>query len=260
MLELAYTMHRGRQNHRQEDCILVNNSIYQELVLPITTVTLITTDVLSAIADGVHASPVPHKASRMVLENLVKAIYQHSEWLQDGLIAHRHLRWVQTQLSKRLADNPKTCGSASTIVMAHLLGNQAAILNVGDSRAYHVSPQWQWQRLSKDHSILQGLIDKGEASLDVEYSGIYQMLDSVLCADHENNDFDIHRVTLSLQVGDTLVLCSDGIHEQIGEEKMWALFDPMLDVTAQTKVWRDAVWASGAKDNYSLIVARVKST
>jgi serine/threonine protein phosphatase PrpC len=61
-------------------------------------------------------------------------------------------------------------------------------------------------------------------------------------------------VLVTLEPGDTLVLCSDGIHDQIGEAKLWALFDPALDVAAQAKVWRDAVWRDGAKDNLSLVV------
>lgn len=40
---------------------------------------------------------------------------------------------------------------------------------------------------------------------------------------------------------------------------MWMLFDPALDVAAQAKAWRDAVWRDGAKDNLSLVVARVES-
>ena len=58
----------------------------------------------------------------------------------------------------------------------------------------------------------------------------------------------------ALEPGDRLVPCSDGIHDEIGEEMLWELFDPSLDVAAQTKIWRDAVWKCGAKDNLSLVV------
>ena len=74
----------------------------------------------------------------------------------------------------------------------------------------------------------------------------------------EEGDFAIHWVWVTLEPGDTLMLCSDGIHDQIGEEILWELFDPALDVAAQAKVWRDAVWRHGAKDNLSLVVVRVE--
>jgi PPM family protein phosphatase len=259
ILQIAYTMHRGKQNVRQEDCILVNGVIYQEPVLPVTTLSLAADDVLLAVADGVHSSPRPHRASRTVLEELAAAIEEHSEWLQEGFIAHRHLRQVQQRLSDRLADNPRTFSTASTLAVVHFRGERAAVLNVGDSRVYQTDREGQWRRLSKDHTVLQGLIDAGQASPDQDYASIYGMLTHVLCADHEAGDFDIHRTLTPLAPGDTLVLCSDGIHDEIGEEVLWSLFDPQLDAAAQTTVWRNAVWRHGAKDNLSLIVVRVES-
>ena len=236
MFEIAYTMHRGKQNRHQEDCILVNGALYQECVLPVAALSLAADEVLLAVADGVHSSPMPHRASRTVLEELTKAIREHPEWLQEGFVANRHLRRVQGRLAERLAVRPETFGTASTIAVAHIRGQRAAILNVGDSRVYHSNGEGQWRRLSKDHTVLQGMIDKGLASPDTEYSSMYAMLEHVLCSDHEENGFAIHRDLISLGSGDRLVLCSDGIHDEIGEEMMWTLFDPSLDVKAQTTV------------------------
>lgn len=255
MLEIAYTMNQGRLSRSQEDCILINRMVYQKRGLPITAQTLADGEALLAVADGVHSSPTPHRASRLVLEELIKAIREHPEWRQDGWVANRHLRQVQERLAEQLADHPQTVGSSTTIVVAHLRGEQAAILNVGDSRAYQVSAAGQWQRLSKDHTVLQGLIDRGLASPEIEYSRMYLALEHVLCADFGSDDFAIHRVMVTLEPGDRLVLCSDGIHDEIGEAQLQALFDPTLGVAAQTKVWRDAVWQHGAHDNLSLVVA-----
>ena len=259
MFEIAYTMHRGKQNLRQEDCILVNGALYQECVLPVAALSLAADEVLLAVADGVHSSPMPHRASRTVLEELTQAIREHPEWLQEGFIANRHLRRVQERLADRLANHPQTFGTASTIAVAHIRGQRAAILNVGDSRVYHSNGKGQWRRVSKDHTVLQGMIDRGEASPDAEYASVYGLLEHVLCADSEEGDFAIHRVLATLEPGDRLVLCSDGIHDEIGEEMLWKLFDPALDVVAQAKVWRDAVWTHGARDNLSLVVAMIES-
>ena len=255
MFEIAYTMHRGRLSRYQEDSLLIQDQIYQKGSLPITAQRCAGDEVLLAVADGVHSSPSPHRASRLVLETLVKAIQEHPEWLQDGLVANWHLRQVQEQLAEQLADHPQTVGSATTIVVAHLRGAQAAVLNVGDSRAYQVSAAGQWRRLTKDHTVLQGLIDRGLASPEIDYSRMYLALEHVLCADFGSADFAIHRVIVTLEPGDWLVLCSDGVHNEIGEAALWGLFDPALDVAAQARAWRDAVWNHGAHDNLSLVVA-----
>lgn len=264
MYSVAYTMHRGKVGRRQQDCILVNQTVYQESVLPTATQSLDESEVLLAVADGLANSGgnrhlAPQQASRVALEELVKARREHPEWLQNGLVANRHLRQVQARLADRLADSPITYGAATTLAMAHLRNDQCAILNVGDSRLYLAQETGEWQCLSKDHTILQGLIDQGKASLDQEYAGFYGMLEHALTADAGENDFAIHRVQVSLSPGATLVLCSDGIYEKLGEERLWQLFNPKQDITTQTKIWRDAVWQQGASDNYSLIVLRRES-
>ncbi|HHW77559.1 MAG TPA: serine/threonine-protein phosphatase [Xanthomonadaceae bacterium] len=264
MFEIAYAMHRGKVCRQQQDCILIDGAIHQVPVLPITAATLAADEVLLAVADGVASSGgdrriAPQRASRIVLEELVRAVRERPEWLQEGFVANRHVRQVQTQLSDKLADNPETRGAASTLAVAHVRGHRAAILNVGDSRVYRANREGRWRRLSTDHTVLQGMIDRGEASPDTEYASLYGALAHVLCADHEEGDFAIHRVLVTLEPGDTLVLCSDGVHDEIGEERLWELFDPALDVAAQAKIWRDAVWQKGAKDNLSLIEVKLKN-
>ena len=222
MLEIAYTMHQGKICRQQQDCILIDGAVHQDSVLPITALSLAGDEVLLAVADGVASSGgnrriAPQQASRIVLEELVKAVREHPEWLQEGFVANRHVRRVQERLSDRLADHPQTYGAASTLALAHVRGQRAAILNVGDSRVYHADREGRWRRLSKDHTVLQGMIDRGEASPDKEYASLYMALAHVLCADPEENDFAIHRVLVTLKPGDTLVLCSDGIHDEIGE-------------------------------------------
>jgi len=255
-LEIAFTQHRGKINRQQQDCLLINGAIHQAPALPITPLTLAAEDVLLAVADGVVSSSAPRRASRTVLEELAKAIQEHPEWRQEGFVSARHLRHVQTRLADQLADNPKTYGAATTIAVAHIRSHRAVVLNVGDSRVYHADREGRWQRLSKDHTVLQGLIDQGKASPDKEYASIYNDLEHMLIADHEEIDFAIHRVVVTLASGDTLVLCTDGVHDVLSEQAMWGMFDPGLDVAEQVKVWRKAVWQAGAGDNLSVIVAR----
>jgi serine/threonine protein phosphatase PrpC len=263
-LTLAYTMHRGKICRQQQDGLLIDGTIHQIPVLPITALSLAGDEAVLAVADGVASSGgdrriAPQQASRIVLEELRKAVREHPEWLQDGFIANRHVRRAQARLAERLANHRKTYGAASTLAVAHVRGQNSAILSVSDSRVHQVNQEGQWRRLSKDHTVLQGMIDRGEASPDAEYASVYGMLEQMLCADAEESDFAIHRVLATLEPGDTLVLCSDGIHDEIGEAMLWELFDPLLDVAAQTKVWRDAVWRHGARDNLSLVVVTAET-
>ena len=154
MLTLAYTMHRGKLCRQQQDCILIDGTIHQDPVLPITAVSLAGDEVVLAVADGVAASGgdrriAPQQASRIVLEELLKAVREHPEWLQDGFVANRHVRRAQARLAERLGSHRKTYGAASTLAVAHVRGQNSAILNVGDSRVYQVNREGRWCRLSR---------------------------------------------------------------------------------------------------------------
>jgi len=258
MLEIAATLHRGKVARQQQDALLIHDTIHQTSNVRIITQCL-TDDTLLAVADGLYSSPLARRASRIVLDALLQmAGESHPQRLQDGgFITGWHLRRVQEHLAQRLAHQRESYGAASTLALAQVRGRRAVILNIGDSRVYRTTGDGQWQRLSKDHTVLQGLIDCGKASPDQEYASLYGMLEHALCADAEATDFAIHCALITLAVGDRLVLCSDGIHDTLGEERMWALFDPLRGGVEQVGIWRDAVWQRGAPDNFSLIVAAV---
>ena len=64
----------------------------------------------------------PRQASRIVLEELLKAVQEHPEWLRDGFVANRHVRRAQARLAERLDSHRKTYGAASTLAVAHVRG------------------------------------------------------------------------------------------------------------------------------------------
>jgi PPM family protein phosphatase len=264
-LEIGITMHRGDNPGQQDgllvavnDSDLVRSGVFQEADLPVVKAVCPANHAFLAVADGVAVSPMPNRASKAVLEELLLAFNSY-EMLQEGLASTKLIRHVHGRLCDRLAGNRRTHGASTTLAVVHIWDDRLAVLNVGDSRVYHADASGQWRRLSKDHTLLQGMIDRCEATPDKEYASIYDGLEHMLVADVEERDFAIHRVTSELRVGDTLVLCTDGVHDTLGETEMWRLFDPDLGVAEQTTRWRQAVLKKGAPDNFSLICARVTS-
>ncbi|MDZ7621441.1 MAG: hypothetical protein U5O69_03125 [Candidatus Competibacteraceae bacterium] len=59
---------------------------------------------------------------------------------------------------------------------------------MGDSRVYQANREGQWRRLSKDHTVLQGMIDCEVARPDTEYASLYGALAHVF-ADPEERRF-----------------------------------------------------------------------
>ncbi|MGB5062465.1 MAG: protein phosphatase 2C domain-containing protein, partial [Candidatus Competibacter sp.] len=107
----------------------------------------------------------------------------------------------------------------STVVMVWLDRNSAHWLNIGDSRLYHFHRGRRLMR-TRDHSAVQLLMDMGEIdesqmATHPAQNRIYRCLGG---EEHPRPD----KGRLTVQSGDLLVLCSDGVWEHIAETEFWS--------------------------------------
>lgn len=244
MIDIVFTQHCGA-NPSQQDALWNGVELFQEKNLPVTAVQLSEPDWMIAVADGVAISPAPAKASRCVLESLAR---QGSARSLNG----RRVREAHEALCEKLARG-KTYGSATTLVAVQYKEGRCEVVNVGDSRAYLITAKGEWRQLSHDHTILNDLIARGEAKPDEHYAEMYNGLAHCLAADFEEDDFAVHYQGVSLQAGDRLLLCTDGVHDILGAG-LQQLHQQSLSLVEQVTAWRKAVLAAGAPDNFTLVV------
>lgn len=254
-IQIAYTQHSGKQHHSQQDALWNGSTCFQLANLPPTGHIVQIDDVFLALADGVSVSPSPQLASRFVLEELALEVLSGHPGPLAPRIDARMVRHVHCRLCDRYAKG-RTIGSATTLVAGQIQGNQIIVLNVGDSRAYRIVANGDWQRLSHDHTVIEGLIADGKAERNRDYARLYDALEHCLIADDEEDSFPVHRVESPFLPGDTLLLCTDGVHDALGEAPLQHLFDLHRTPQAQVEIWRNAVMSAGAPDNFSMIVAR----
>ncbi|MFZ2235431.1 MAG: protein phosphatase 2C domain-containing protein [Dokdonella sp.] len=256
MLDVRHAMQRG-PHHGQQDCMLFGNKIRQEANEPPTNVGMSASNILFAVADGVSSSPLSSLASAYALEALRKIQQQREADGVTDLVDGRVIRKIHAELCRRMADHPRTRGSATTIAVAHIDERQLRILNVGDSRVWLRRANGEVRMLSKDHTVLQGLIDRGEASADVEYASFYQALEHALVADHDADDFAIHSATVDIDVGDEIILCTDGVANALENADMAAALHDRT-ATDQIDSLCETIASRGLVDDYSIIWIKVK--
>jgi serine/threonine protein phosphatase PrpC len=248
---IAYCMHRGKPL-QQQDALLVQGEVRQSKnLLPVET--QVDDEVLIALADGVAASPNAQLASRFVLSELPRVMSERAHWCQDGLVNGRHVRELHARLCGELARRPQMYGSSSTIVMAQIKDSRVVVLNTGDSRAYLRKCDGSIRQLSQDHTELQRLRDAGTADATTEYASLYGALSDCLIADSEESDFAIHLATLTLAPGELLVLCTDGVHDVLGDAPWQTMMTQHADPLTLVDAARAALLAVDAYDNFSLI-------
>ncbi|WON73504.1 PP2C family protein-serine/threonine phosphatase [Nitrosospira sp. Is2] len=117
------------------------------------------------------------------------------------------------------AGNPATENMGATAVVALIADSQAMVAHVGDSRAYLFTREGKLERLTRDHSRVQrmiedGLLTEAEAALHPDASILERAIGT-----SESVPVDISP-WIHLYQGDRILLCSDGLHGYVSDREI----------------------------------------
>lgn len=218
---------------------------------------------LLVVADGVGISLAGDKASAIAVETMINHITAAMQLTKRGISLEQDLLNEFTkaivQAHSRLIEegktNPELKGWATTITMAYTLGNRAYIGHVGDSRCYLVSGGVA-RAVTKDQTFAQVLIDQGVLTRTAaEGSRYHHVLASVVGG---SDDPEVLSYMLSLESGDTLVLCTDGLFKHVTDEEIGQIAGGgTVETAAQDLV--DAALRGGGSDNVTVVIGRFEN-
>lgn len=208
----------GKERSNQEDALLVCPDLAcQEWHEQVTTdyLPISPSGTLLIAADGMGGANAGEVASGLAVSTFKKIFtpelaaqaIDHEE-LIEGMLSDALSR-ANDAILKHMEQDFSTDGMGTTLVVCWVIGNKAHVLWCGDSRCYLYRPcDGGLRRLTKDHSLVQEMIDRGEiteeeAQVHPDSNIITQVL----------GDFtpqpDVS--TCDVQPGDLLLLCSDGL-------------------------------------------------
>jgi PPM family protein phosphatase len=147
-------------------------------------------------------------------------------------------------------------GCTVVAVLMHADGTEVA--HVGDSRAYLVRGD-RVTRITNDHSIVQELLDRGlitpqQAARHPDASRITRALGMGAEVEPEVQPSPIAHV-----VGDSFVLCSDGLTDRVDDEEILAIVGRHPPAEAVVRLV-DLANARGGHDNTTVLVLRAQQT
>lgn len=139
----------------------------------------------------------------------------------------------------------------TTLVAAVLRGNQCKIVNIGDSRAYLIVPEGEAQQLTVDHTAAQYLYERGD--IEAEELATHPRRNELTRAVGVMSRVLADRFDCTLQEGQRLLLCSDGLYGMMTDDDIAAIVaDGPFAEAAQRLA--DKANENGGSDNISVIL------
>lgn len=260
----ALTFQGNASNKRQQDAFFFIDDWYQT-DLGITEVRELNTEFCVAVSDGVASSNYSQHCAKAV----VKAIA--SLWSTDKFINRTAIHDLVNQSQQ----TQRYYGAAATLALVIGKPTSAStyslnITHVGDSRVYLLAAEsGQWQCLTRDHNLLNELIDDKARGQGIQVNpddynaedmagSLYSLTECFIFAGDDDHDAPNSGVqALTVGAGDSLVVCSDGIHDLV-PSKQWQTVNADTNLQEWLIALKRQVYASdgNAYDNGTAIVMR----
>lgn len=148
----------------------------------------------------------------------------------------------------------KAPGGGTTLTIAILIGNQITIAHIGDSRAYIISPDNQCSVITRDHSLVNRLVEVGE--ITQEEAAVHPQRNVLIRAIGQVEPVIPDIFTTPFSEGSHLLLCSDGLWGVISKDELVKIITTTPNPSLACHKLVKAVYKEGAPDNISIILAQ----
>ncbi len=224
--------------------------------------------VLAVVADGMGGAVAGEQASKIAIETVREQLIDDfhktpadyaeddEEYLIDRLVDV--VKRANLNIREKAVNFPKLKGMGTTMTMAFVRGFELNIVHVGDSRAYQVDGfNGAIKQLTADHSFVQALVDAGH--ITEEEAENHPMKNVLYRALGQDQSVDVDNYTdLHLNIGDRLVLCSDGLTLHVKPNEIADAVMSNKNPADATQALLDLANSRGGKDNISVIVVKVE--
>lgn len=201
------------------------------------------------IASWLSVNTVAHYLLEMLLPHLLS-----TSILPPSEISLHEL--VQTAFKNAQDGVTQTAaGSGTTLTMALIIDQQLTIAHIGDSRCYIKTPTQLFTQLTHDHSLVNRLIEIGqitptEAASHPQKNVLYKAIG-------QKGSVEPDLMTISLDHGTELLLCSDGLWGQLTNQKLNDTLEKNVSLQDAAESLVNSANKTGGPDNISVILVKV---
>jgi protein phosphatase len=226
---------------------------------------------LFALADGVGGQEKGEVASRLAVETVLAGFRKIPKGIMHVSLLPKLVQEAnQAIFDAGNADNarpnpnyvdpggnivPDGMHMASTLVLCALRFDSAVVSHVGDSRCY-LFRKGNLSALTHDHTMVDeqvraGVITQADAATHVHRHLLTRSLGTEMFAAADT-------ITVNIQPGDVLLLCSDGLHGYVPDTAIQSTLKSTPDLNAAATALIAAANQTGGHDNVSVQLIRIR--
>lgn len=215
--------------------------------------------VIAVICDGMGGAKAGDLASRLSSKEFVSHIY-------ESLVAPRLFMGNQEKLLRESCADANGVvyeysrfdanynGMGTTLVGGIITRHKAYLVNVGDSRAYHLSKDGIRQ-ISRDHSYVEELVSMG--AITKEEAAHHPKKNIITRALGVDSSVEADYFECSLVKGEGILLCSDGLSNMVSGKEIHDYFVENPSPEDACAKLMELALARGARDNVSIVIVKI---
>lgn len=218
---------------------------------------------LFAVADGMGGHASGDRASTVAVDTLITYTLNCMHWF------HRLGEDPKNDFLDELKSALEQChaeinaeaevltdreGMGTTVTAGYIVWPRLYVVHVGDSRCYLFRDK-RLCRITTDHTVSQRLADEGIlADEEIERSRFSHMLWNVVGGGSDDIMPEVNKVRLA--AGDTLMFCSDGLTNHVGEDEIAAVLKDDQNAADTCQKLVGMAKTAGGSDNITVVIAR----
>jgi len=205
MAEIGFKSDKGLKRKNNEDAFFV---IPEENIF--------------MVADGVGGNNAGEIASRTTISKIVEYIRNNPlRGIKDREEAKDYFSKCIAKVNGSVYElsmrQPENTGMATTVAIVYITCDTAYITNIGDSRVYFYRDEVLTQ-ITEDHTYVNTLVKEG--TITKEEARFHEKKNIITKAIGGEETASPDFFCLALEPSDVIVLCTDGLHGEIGDENM----------------------------------------
>ena len=205
------------------------------------------------VCDGMGGAAAGEVASRIAVDTVIERLCTVNSPEDRRRALTESIAAANRLVHSRSNSDPALQGMGTTLVLLAVQDRSALIGHVGDSRCY-LFRAGQLQRETNDHSLVDEQVRLGRMTLeDAERSPLKNVITRAI-GTQPSVEPDV--TELSIEIGDTFLLCSDGLIREVPDNRITAILSQPAPLEEQCRQLIHAANDAGSHDNVTVILVR----